>query len=170
MKRFVRDDRGGAMVEFALVAPILFMLLIGIFDMARGWYEYQVITDAAREGARRAVVHDGADKVGTANAPGTVPSVILQRMAFARMNLTNSWAPANHTANCAGWTPPAPPTSGVSKIYGCGWGGQPGTDARVVIYTPHPFAFLRPLAGVVTRNANLVNATVLQSNYVMRNE
>jgi Flp pilus assembly protein TadG len=45
-------------VEFALVAPILLVLLLGIVDFARAWNTYQVITDAAREGARTAVIDD----------------------------------------------------------------------------------------------------------------
>jgi Flp pilus assembly protein TadG len=51
-----RDDRGAAAVEFALVMPILILLLFGIIEFARVWNVKQVLTDAAREGARIAVV------------------------------------------------------------------------------------------------------------------
>jgi Flp pilus assembly protein TadG len=54
------DPRAGqALVEFALVAPILLLLLLGIVDFARAWNVYEVLTDAAREGAREAVVDNG---------------------------------------------------------------------------------------------------------------
>jgi Flp pilus assembly protein TadG len=58
MQRAVRlsDDRGAAAVEFALVMPILVLLLFGIVEFARVWNVKQVLTDAAREGARIAVV------------------------------------------------------------------------------------------------------------------
>ena len=48
------------MVEFALVLPILLLLLCGIIDF--GWLYYNQITlnNAAREGARYAVIHCGA--------------------------------------------------------------------------------------------------------------
>ena len=45
-------------MEFAIVLPALLMLLLGIVDMARAWNVYEVMTDAGREGARRAVVAD----------------------------------------------------------------------------------------------------------------
>lgn len=51
-------DSGQALVEFALVAVILLILILGIVDLARAWNAYQVITDAAREAARTAVVDD----------------------------------------------------------------------------------------------------------------
>ena len=53
-----RDGRGQALVELALILPILLMLLLGIFEFGRAWNTKQVITDAAREGARLAVVQN----------------------------------------------------------------------------------------------------------------
>ncbi len=53
-----RSDAGQSLVEFALVAPILLFLILGTIDMARAWNAYQVITDAAREGARNVVIDD----------------------------------------------------------------------------------------------------------------
>ncbi|HEX9290756.1 MAG TPA: TadE family protein [Anaeromyxobacteraceae bacterium] len=45
-------ERGAAVVEFALVLPLLLMLVLGAIDW--GWYFYlrEVVTNAAREGAR----------------------------------------------------------------------------------------------------------------------
>lgn len=58
LRRFRRDRRGQALVEFALVVPILLLLVLGIIDFGRAWNLHQTITDAAREGARQAVVFD----------------------------------------------------------------------------------------------------------------
>lgn len=57
LKRFLRAEKGQAMVEFALVLPLLLALLCGIVDF--GWLYYNQITlnNAAREGARYAVIH-----------------------------------------------------------------------------------------------------------------
>lgn len=55
-----RLDRGQALVEVALVAPLLLLLIFAVADFARAWNTYQVITDAAREGARTAVIDDPA--------------------------------------------------------------------------------------------------------------
>ena len=81
MTRPWRDERGGALVEFALVLPLLMLVLMGMVDFAQAWHTRHVLADAAREGARRAVVDDPGEKVGTAVAPGAVPAVILDRFA-----------------------------------------------------------------------------------------
>lgn len=52
----VGHDRGQSLVELAIVLPILLALLVGIFEMGRAWNVYQVVTNAAREGARTAVI------------------------------------------------------------------------------------------------------------------
>jgi Flp pilus assembly protein TadG len=49
-------DSGQALVEFALVAPILLLLVLGIVDFGRAFYTYHVMVDAAREGARVGVI------------------------------------------------------------------------------------------------------------------
>lgn len=51
-----RRDGGQSLVELAIVLPILLALLVGIFEMGRAWNVYQVLTNAAREGARAAVI------------------------------------------------------------------------------------------------------------------
>lgn len=48
---------GQALVEFALVAPILLVFIFGVLDLGRGIYTYSVVSDVAREGARYAIVH-----------------------------------------------------------------------------------------------------------------
>jgi Flp pilus assembly protein TadG len=49
-------QRGAELFEFALVLPVLLMLLLGIIWMGRAYNVYQTITRAAREGARYAVL------------------------------------------------------------------------------------------------------------------
>jgi hypothetical protein len=51
--------RGAAAVEFALVAPVFFLLVFGMIEFGRMVMVQQVITNASREGARAAVL-DGA--------------------------------------------------------------------------------------------------------------
>jgi len=53
-------SRGQAMVEFALVAPLLFVMLLGIFEAGRFVLNLETLNNATREGARYAIVH-GAD-------------------------------------------------------------------------------------------------------------
>jgi hypothetical protein len=44
------------MLEFALLAPVLFLMIMGLIDVARAVYDYNVISNAAREGVREAVL------------------------------------------------------------------------------------------------------------------
>lgn len=55
--------RGAAVVEFAIVAPIFFMVVLGIIEFGRMAMVQQVLTNASREGARIAVL-DGATSAG----------------------------------------------------------------------------------------------------------
>lgn len=58
MKQIGRSfsDRGQSIVEFALVVPLLLLLLVGIIEFGRLWMTMNVLTGAAREGVRIAAV------------------------------------------------------------------------------------------------------------------
>jgi Flp pilus assembly protein TadG len=58
MRNLLRHRGGQSMVEFAVLAPIFFLLLLGTIDLGRAVYIYNSISDAAREGARAAVPYD----------------------------------------------------------------------------------------------------------------
>jgi len=49
-------QRGAAVVEFALILPILLLLLVGTIDASLALYDKAVITNASREGARAGIV------------------------------------------------------------------------------------------------------------------
>ena len=57
-----RQERGAALVEMALVLPLLIMLLLGIFAAARGWQVHNVLDHAAREAARYGATLDPWDE------------------------------------------------------------------------------------------------------------
>jgi len=50
-------SRGQAMVEFALVAPLFFLLVFAIIEAGRFILYYETLSNATREGARYAIVH-----------------------------------------------------------------------------------------------------------------
>ena len=58
MRRFRRasDERGVAVVEFALIMPVLILLVAGVIQFGIMYSQYQVLQGAAREGARCAAV------------------------------------------------------------------------------------------------------------------
>ncbi len=48
-------QRSQALIEFALISPVLLLLLFGIIDIGRAVFYYDTLGHAAREGARSAV-------------------------------------------------------------------------------------------------------------------
>jgi Flp pilus assembly protein TadG len=66
--RSAHRARGQAMVEFALVAPMFFVLLFGIIEAGRFIFYYETLSHATREGARYAIVN-GANTLGCPSGP-----------------------------------------------------------------------------------------------------
>ena len=56
----------------AMMIPMLMVILVGIFEFGRAWHVRQVVTNAAREGARTAVLPD----VGTDSVSAVVSSYL----------------------------------------------------------------------------------------------
>ena len=54
------------MLETAIALPILLVLMVGIFEVGRAYETWQVLTNAAREGARMAVTPTGSQVTTTA--------------------------------------------------------------------------------------------------------
>ena len=50
--RFTRNRKGQSIVEFALVVPMLIMLVFGIAEFGRAWMMKNILTGAAREAVR----------------------------------------------------------------------------------------------------------------------
>ena len=148
--RLASDEAGQAVVEFALVLPILMMVLIGILEFGRAWNTYQVITDAAREGARNVVVS------GSTATNASVTQIVNDALARARLNTATL-----STANPC-------PTGSVTAPLVCltGLGAATGTPASVQIAYPYNFTFLGRLLRWTTGQSNVT----LRTTFVMRNE
>jgi Flp pilus assembly protein TadG len=61
-----RNERGAAAVEFALVLPLLVLLVAGIADFGRAYYLQTTISGAAREGVRAMALKNDAGAARTA--------------------------------------------------------------------------------------------------------
>jgi len=55
-KLILKDKNGAAAVEFALILPLLILVVFGIIEFGLLLYNQQVITNASREGARAGIV------------------------------------------------------------------------------------------------------------------
>jgi len=63
----LRREKGAALIEYAMIAPLLFLLLIGIIEFSILIFSYNTIANAAREGARYGIVYPG-DAAGIESA------------------------------------------------------------------------------------------------------
>ncbi len=52
----LKNERGGSLIEFVLIAWVLFLILFGIIEFGLIMYNQAVITNASREGARYGIV------------------------------------------------------------------------------------------------------------------
>jgi Flp pilus assembly protein TadG len=68
-----RDQRGTAVVEFALVAPLLFLLLFGIIEFGRVLNYYNDLTQLSGQAARAAVVNRNPDGSAVGTGVNTSP-------------------------------------------------------------------------------------------------
>jgi Flp pilus assembly protein TadG len=90
MKLKARDrNRGAAMVEFALVLPVLVLLLFGVIEFTRAYNAKTTMTHAAREGARTLALR-GTVADAQARVRATSPSL-------NQANLTITTTPASGT-------------------------------------------------------------------------
>jgi Flp pilus assembly protein TadG len=75
-ERVVGSERGAAAVEFAIVAPLLFMLVFAVIQFGIAFMQVQTIRGAVREGGRAAAVGGTVDDAQTRvmiAATGTIP-------------------------------------------------------------------------------------------------
>src|SRR6266550_3807296 len=65
MRRLLfRGTPGGqALVEFALIVPVFILLLVGLFDLGRGVYAFNTVSNASREAVRVAIVDQNCGNI-----------------------------------------------------------------------------------------------------------
>lgn len=61
-RRLVRDERGAAALEFALIAPMFFAAVLGTFEVGRALYERNRLSAACSLGVREMVLKGDADE------------------------------------------------------------------------------------------------------------
>lgn len=67
----VRDDTGAAIIEFALVVPLLLLLVWGIIEAGRAFYTISSLASAVRDGARHGATCNLGPPGGTLAIAGT---------------------------------------------------------------------------------------------------
>ena len=117
VSRFYKDKRGVQLVEFAVLLPILLLLVFGIIDFGRGFFSWVIITNGAREGARAAAV-------------GKLEDVVVDKVSNSVSGL---YVTSVATGTCPG-------TQGALCITGDNVGGFP--DEPVTVTVTYNFRFI----------------------------
>ena len=151
MANRLKSERGAELIEMALILPLLLLILVGISDFGFLFSRYEVLTNAAREGARLAVLtgYNTADvqtRVCAYLATGGVP-----------------------TTNCTTGT--GNPVIGVSNVTVTlpTPGTAPVPAKQVQLTYTHNFMFIGPIIGLVG-GGTWNNAKTMTITAVMRTE
>jgi Flp pilus assembly protein TadG len=105
---FARDDEGATLVEFSLIAPLLFMLTFGIVYFGAVFYQYQALNAATAMGARiaatRGPVITGVPDcgVGVTATAGAYCSTAAASKTWAPVKCTGSSATPTSTGSVSG--------------------------------------------------------------------
>ncbi len=117
-----KNQQGASAVEFAVILPVLALILFGIVELSVLLYNKQVITNASREGARAGIV---------APQPRVTPAAIETVV--------------NHYCSTHLITFSASPVTASTTVTGYASGATWGTDLTVNVAYPYTFLYLSSL-------------------------
>jgi Flp pilus assembly pilin Flp len=76
MKRFLRDRRGVTLIEFALISPVMLLMLMGLFDLCYQAYAQAILNGAVQAAGRRATLEGNSSTSATASIDASVVSQV----------------------------------------------------------------------------------------------
>jgi hypothetical protein len=172
MKRFLEivcDVRGQELAEAALVLPLVFMLLLGIYWFGRAYNVYSTISHAAREGATVAATPACATcAVGGGTWAGTsfpdnaaVSAAVTSVLQASHVNTAalTAYTPAPAPLACVGVVPAGGCSPGPNNITVCrnvqlNTAASPQQQCGTMVSFRYPYQFYFPFT---TLNFQLVN-------------
>ena len=86
---------GAAVVEMAMILPVFCMLVLGIVEFGRGFMVCQLLNDAAREGARSAILAGSTNAAVTADAKAFMVDTVKCAANDVTVTITITEAPGN---------------------------------------------------------------------------
>jgi len=144
MQTLSRDVRGSALVEMALTLPLMLLVSAGIFEFGRAYQTWQVLTNAAREGARIAVL------------PGTTDANITTRV---QTYMSDGQLSAAGSASVA-----------IDHDETITVGAGTATASRVTVTYPFTFAVLQPIGQLINPETEVGAPLTMTVSALMRNE
>ena len=142
--RLHRNQRGTALIEMALTLPLMLLVSAGIFEFGRAYQTWQVITNAAREGARLAVL------------PGTTDGDVQTRV---RTYMSDGQLTSATSA-----------TVNINRAATIAVGAGTASASRITVNYPFTFVVLQPIARLVATGSQVGAPLTMTVSALMRNE
>ncbi len=142
--RIRKNERGTALLEVAMTLPILLLIAVGIFEFGRAYQTWQVLTNAAREGARVSILPNVTSGSVEARVRSYMQSGQLPGFATAPVGVNRS---ASVTVN-----------------------GAAQSASEITVDYPFTFIVLQPVANLVVAGTSTGSALTMRARTVMRNE
>ena len=140
----IRAQRGQAMIETALTLPLLLLLSVSVFEFGRAFQYWQILTNAAREGARVAVL------------PGTDSDAVTERVA--------AYIEGGQLVNAGSATVTVVSDDEISI------GASTASASTVTVSYPFEFIVLQPVMQLVTPGSEVGEPLTMTVSATMRNE
>lgn len=144
-----KRSRGQSMVEFAIVLPIITMVVLGLFDMGRAVFTYNTLAQAARQANRTAIVDQDTDRV-KAMAVAAAPTIGLTSsnvtVCFKTEESTQTDCSSPSTDNC----------SSSVRIIGC----------LAIVTTSLTYTPITPVVSIFLPSIALTSTSVGPIDYV----
>jgi Flp pilus assembly protein TadG len=140
MLKRLRNQRGAALIETAITIPLVLLVSVSIFEFGRAYQTWQVLTNAAREGARVAVLEQYTD--------ADVTSTVRNYLTSGRLTNASS--------------------ASITVVRNVPFGSV--TASRITVNYPFQFIVLNPVAKLVRKSSTVGTPLTMQSSALMRNE
>jgi Flp pilus assembly protein TadG len=126
-RRRLRAERGAELIEFAVAFPLLFFLVAGIVDFGFMFHNYEVVTNAAREGARIGILPNYTTADVQARVASYLTAAGLTGTPTTNVSTTTGTLPSGATVKGLVVQVNYPYSFGivgnVARFFGAAWGG-----------------------------------------------
>ena len=138
-------ERGQALIETALALPLVLLLCVSVFEFGRAFQHWQILTNAAREGARLATLPGTTDDAVGSRVRAYLSAGRLYSADYAAVDIVRD--------------------AEISL-------GAAGTASASVVTVNYPFQFvvLNPVMRLVAGDTDIGEAITMSASATMRNE
>jgi Flp pilus assembly protein TadG len=143
-KRLLKKNRGASAVEFAIILPLLVLLVFGIIELSFLLYDQAMITNASREGARAGIVYRNPAVTDT-----EISSVVNKYLSTHLITFGGKRSPSSD------------PVTGAT-VFVMRSGYSPGSELRVSVGYTYSFLVLPHFSLSFGRGINMSAETVMR--------